>query len=205
MSQDLNGPAEPGRYKVMNMQRTTDSLKGYFLLATPVIESGFFKGTVTYVCEHGETGAMGLVVNKPLDLQLADIFEHLNIQPLLSHDEVSVMAGGPIKVDRGFVLHSPGVSYDATLKVNEDVWLTTSKDVLADIASGSGPDQHLIALGYTGWSAGQLEKEIAENCWLTIAADTTVLFDISAEQKSESAGQLLGIDIRLLTQHAGHS
>ena len=102
----------------MDVQRTTDSLKGYFLIATPVIESGFFKGTVTYVCEHGEAGAMGIVINKPLDLQLADVFEHLNIQPLLSHDEVSVMAGGPIKVDRGFVLHSPGISYDATLKVN---------------------------------------------------------------------------------------
>ncbi|MGI9300673.1 MAG: YqgE/AlgH family protein, partial [Luminiphilus sp.] len=178
----------------MDVQRTTDSLKGYFLIATPVIESGFFKGTVTYVCEHGEAGAMGIVINKPLDLQLADVFEHLNIQPLLSHDEVSVMAGGPIKVDRGFVLHSPGISYDATLKVNQDVWLTTSKDVLADIAGGKGPDQHLVALGYAGWSAGQLEQEIAENSWLTIDADTTVLFETPTDEKSASAGKLLGID-----------
>ena len=189
----------------MDVQRTTDSLKGYFLIATPVIESGFFKGTVTYVCEHGEAGAMGIVINKPLDLQLADVFEHLNTQPLLSHDEVSVMAGGPIKVDRGFVLHSPGISYDATLKVNQDVWLTTSKDVLADIARGKGPDQHLVALGYAGWSAGQLEQEIAENSWLTIDADTTVLFETPTDEKSASAGKLLGIDIRLLTQQVGHS
>mgnify|MGYP000341198621 FL=1 len=148
---------------------------------------------------------MGIVINKPLDLQLADVFEHLNIQPLLSHDEVSVMAGGPIKVDRGFVLHSPGISYDATLKVNQDVWLTTSKDVLADIARGEGPDHHLVALGYAGWSAGQLEQEIAENSWLTIGADTTVLFETPTDEKSASAGKLLGIDIRLLSQQAGHS
>ena len=112
---------------------------------------------------------MGIVINKPLDLQLADIFEHLNIQPLLSHDEVAVLAG-PVKVDRGFVLHSPGVTYDATLKVNDEVWLTTSKDVLVDIASGTGPDQHVVTLGYAGWSAGQLEQEIAENSWLTTPA-----------------------------------
>ena len=119
----------------MDVQRTTDSLRGQFLISTPVIESGFFKSTVTYICEHGEAGAMGIVINKPLDLQLADIFEHLNIQPLLSHDEVAVLAGGPVKVDRGFVLHSPGVTYDATRKVNDEVWLTTSKDVLVEIAS----------------------------------------------------------------------
>ena len=166
----------------MKVQRTTDSLRGHFLIATPAIESGFFKQTVTYICEHGETGAMGIVINKPLDLQLADIFEHLNIQPLLSHDEVP-----------------------ATLKVNADVWLTTSKDVLADIAAGSGPEKHLVALGYAGWSAGQLEQEIAENSWLTVRADEKVLFETAVKQKFEAAGNLLGIDIRLLTQHAGHS
>ena len=189
----------------MKMQRTTDSLRGHFLIATPAIESGFFKQTVTYICEHGETGAMGVVINKPLDLQLADIFEHLNIQPLLSHDEVSVMAGGPVKVDRGFVLHSPDKTFDATLKVNADVWLTTSKDVLAEIAAGSGPERHLVALGYAGWSAGQLEQEIAANSWLTVAADDKVLFETHIQQKFESAGSLLGIDIRLLSQQAGHS
>lgn len=189
----------------MRVQRTTDSLRGHFLIATPVIESGLFKQTVIYICEHGEAGAMGIVINKPLDLQLADIFEHLNIQPLLSHDEVPVMAGGPVKVDRGFVLHSPDRTFDATLKVNTNVWLTTSKDVLADIAAGSGPDKHLVALGYAGWSAGQLEQEIAENSWLTVTADETILFEIPIKKKFESAGNLLGIDIRLLPQQAGHS
>lgn len=189
----------------MRVQRTTDSLRGHFLIATPAIESGFFKQTVTYICEHGETGAMGIVINKHLDLQLADIFEHLNIQPLLSYDEVSVMAGGPVKVDRGFVLHSPDKCFDATLKVNTDVWLTTSKDVLADIAAGSGPEKHLVALGYAGWSAGQLEQEIAGNSWLTVAADDQILFETANALKFESAGSLLGIDIRLLTHHAGHS
>ena len=189
----------------MDVQRTTDSLRGQFLIATPVIESGFFKSTVTYICEHGEAGAMGIVINKPLDLQLADIFEHLNIQPLLSHDEVAVLAGGPMKVDRGFVLHSPGVTYDATLKVNDEVWLTTSKDVLVDIASGTGPDQHVVTLGYAGWSAGQLEQEIAENSWLTTPASRDVLFNTQVTEKFAAAGKLLGIDIHLLTQQAGHS
>ena len=189
----------------MDVQRTTDSLRGQFLIATPVIESGFFKSTVTYICEHGEAGAMGIVINKPLDLQLADIFEHLNIQPLLSHDEGAVLAGGPVKVDRGFVLHSPGVTYDATLKVNEEIWLTTSKDVLVDIASGTGPDKHLVTLGYAGWSAGQLEQEIAENSWLTAPASQDVLFKSQVTDKFADAGRLLGIDIHLLTQQAGHS
>jgi putative transcriptional regulator len=115
------------------------------------------------------------------------------------------MAGGPVKVDRGFVLHSPDKTFDATLKVNADVWLTTSKDVLAEIAAGSGPERHLVALGYAGWSAGQLEQEIAANSWLTVAADDKVLFETHVQQKFESAGGLLGIDIRLLSQHVGHS
>lgn len=189
----------------MDAQRTTDSLRGQFLIATPAIESGFFKHTVTYICEHGEAGAMGIVINKPLELQLADIFEHLNIQPMLSHDEVSVMAGGPVKVDRGFVLHSPDSSYDATLKVSEAVWLTTSKDVLVDIASGEGPERHLVALGYAGWSAGQLEQEIAQNSWLTAPFNADVLFKTPTEKKFAAAGSLLGIDIHLLTSQAGHS
>lgn len=189
----------------MEMQRTTDSLKGHFLISTPTIASGFFNQTVTYICEHGEAGAMGITVNKPLDLHLADIFEHLNIQPLLSYDEAPVMAGGPVKIDRGFVLHSPQKTYEATLKITSDVWLTTSKDVLSDIAAGQGPDRHLVALGYSGWAAGQLEEEIVTNSWLTVAADQNVLFETAAENKFESAGQLLGIDVRLLTQQAGHS
>ena len=115
------------------------------------------------------------------------------------------MAGGPVKVDRGFVLHSPGVTYDATLKVNEQIWLTTSKDVLVDIASGTGPDQHLVTLGYAGWSAGQLEQEIAENSWLTTPASQDVLFKSQVTDKFADAGRLLGIDINLLTQQAGHS
>lgn len=189
----------------MKVQHTTDSLKGHFLIATPAIESGFFKQTVIYICEHGETGATGIIINKPLDLHLADIFEHLNIQPLLSHDEVPVMAGGPVKVDRGFVLHSPNKIFDATLKVTSEVWLTTSKDVLAEIAAGSGPEKHLVALGSAGWSAGQLEQEIAENSWLTVVANEQVLFETTIKQKFEAAGNLLGIDIRLLTLQAGHS
>ena len=189
----------------MKAQRTTDSLRGHFLIATPAIESGFFKQTVIYICEHGEAGAMGIVINKSLDLQLVDIFEHLNIQPLLSHDEVPVLAGGPVKVDRGFVLHTPDKAFDATLKVNAAIYLTTSKDVLAEIAAGSGPEKHLVALGYAGWSAGQLEQEIAENSWLTVLADERVLFETAIAQKFEDAGKLLGIDIRLMTQQAGHS
>ena len=115
------------------------------------------------------------------------------------------MAGGPVKVDRGFVLHSPGVTYDATLKVNEEIWLTTSKDVLVDIASGTGPDKHLVTLGYAGWSAGQLEQEIAENSWLTAPASQDVLFKSQVTDKFADAGRVLGIDIHLLTQQAGHS
>ena len=115
------------------------------------------------------------------------------------------MAGGPVKVDRGFVLHSNELSWEATLNVSDTISLTTSKDVLAAIAAGDGPEQHLVALGYAGWSAGQLEEELAQNSWLTIQADPKVLFDTPHSDRLDAAGQLLGIDIRLLSSHAGHS
>jgi len=124
----------------------------------PGLDAGIFAGSITYICEHGEAGAMGLVINQPLDLNLSEIFEHLDIEPLPGFQDQAVLAGGPVQIDHGFVLHrhSPRV-WDSTLQVTDELQLTTSQDILKAIALGAGPVEYLVALGYAGWAAGQLE------------------------------------------------
>lgn len=187
-----------------------DCLKHHFLLAMPGIDSGLFRGSITYICEHGEAGAMGLVINQPLDLQLSEIFEHLDIDIGVNlTDGLSgypVLAGGPVQIDHGFVLHPDGVaSWDSSLRIHNDVHLTTSQDVLKAIAMGNGPRDFVIALGYAGWAAGQLESEIADNSWLTLPADADILFRTPVKQRFEAAAATLGIDMNLLTTQAGHA
>ncbi len=187
-----------------SITRTTDCLKDHLLLATPLIEFGIFKRSVTYVCEHGESGAMGLVINQPLDLELADIFEHLHITENSLVGKTPVLAGGPIKVDHGFVLHRGNSSWESTLLITDEIKLSTSLDVLQAIASNSGPGQFLIALGYAGWAAGQLEKELAENSWLAVRCDPKILFETECDKRLGSAGALLGINIDLMSSAMGH-
>lgn len=187
-----------------------ECLQDHFLLAMPSMDAGMFSGSITYICEHGEAGAMGLVINQPLDLPLSEVFEHLNIDAAhaLERDfeALAVLAGGPVQVDHGFVLHSPGRwRWESTLKITEHVHLTTSQDVLKAIASGSGPKHYLIALGYAGWSAGQLESEIANNHWLTLPAESRVLFDTPLEQRVGVAAASLGIDMNLVSTQVGHA
>lgn len=189
---------------------SSDCLKHHFLLAMPGLDEGVFRGSITYVCEHGEAGAMGIVINQPLDLSLDEIFDHLDIviedslRPAFA--EHAVLSGGPVQIDHGFVLHPEGeAQYDSSLRVTENIRLTSSQDVLKAIAAGTGPQKFVVALGYAGWAAGQLEEEVAANSWLTLPADGQIIFDTPMSQRLDRAASSLGVDMNLLTVEAGHA
>lgn len=186
--------------------RSSDSLRDHFLLAMPCLSQGIFSHSITYICEHGESGAMGIIINQALDLSVNDIFEHLQIAPLTDFSGEPVMAGGPVQMDHGFVLHRGSErSWEASLKVTPEITLTTSRDILRAIARDEGPQDHLIALGYAGWSAGQLEQELADNSWLTLPGDSEIIFSTPADQRLGAAAAMLGIDMNLISNQAGHA
>ena len=187
------------------MPRISDSLRDHLLIATPALSEGFFARTVTYLCEHGESGAMGIVINQPLEVRLGEILEHLEITCADDLTEETVFAGGPVQIDHGFVLHNGSQAWDSSLKVSESVWLTTSRDILKAIGASEGPPQHIVALGYAGWEAGQLEEELAQNSWLTVPADSDILFDTPYPDRLKAAGRKLGFDISLMSGEAGHA
>ncbi|WP_417661536.1 YqgE/AlgH family protein [Pseudomonas sp.] len=181
-------------------------LKHQLLIAMPHMDDEHFAQTVTYIVEHNDQGAMGLVINRPSGLNLADVLEQLSeeSEPPVTCESLPIFSGGPVQTDRGFVLHPAGDHYQATLELGE-LGLTTSQDVLFAIAAGTGPDKYLITLGYAGWDAGQLEAEIAENAWLTCPATHDILFDLPYDQRLNAAASQLGINLSLLTSQAGHA
>lgn len=185
--------------------RTSDSLRDHFLISTPALSEGFFTRSVTYICEHGESGAMGIVINHPLEVELPEIIEHLELSMQQTPADPVVLAGGPVQVDHGFVVHQGPDRWESSMHVGRDVLLTTSRDILAAIAAGVGPSHYLVALGYAGWEAGQLEEELTQNCWLTVAADNDILFNTAVEHRLSAAGRKLGIDIDLMSSQAGHA
>lgn len=188
------------------MNSTDTYLKNQLLIAMPHLADPNFAQTLIYLVEHNEHGAMGLVVNRPSGLELADIFEQLRPEqpPAPEHYDQPVYSGGPVQTDRGFVLHDSGWQYQATLDLGE-LALSTSLDVLHAIADGHGPRRSLIALGYAGWDAGQLEAEIVDNSWLHCPYDPRLLFELPAEQRLMAAAASLGIDLHLLGSQAGHA
>jgi len=189
-----------------NIAKSGDCLRNHFLLAMPRLSEGIFSQSVTYICEHGEGGAMGIVINRPLDLSVSAIFEHLGISTQRDYSHVQVMAGGPVEMDHGFVLHRHcDKKWEASMKVTPEITLTTSRDILRAIATDDGPSDHLIALGYAGWAAGQLEQELAENSWLTLPGDSDVIFSTACDKRLSAAAALLGIDMNLISSHAGHA
>lgn len=179
------------------------NLQNHFLIAMPQLVDPNFSGTLTYLCEHNEHGAMGIVVNRPTDLSLKDILEQLDIS--LEASDQTLYAGGPVQLERGFVLHTDTREWQSTLAITDQIRLTTSKDILAAIAAGEGPEHFLIALGYAGWGAGQLEQEIAENAWLTCRANENVLFETPNSEKLHQAMAILGIDSNQLNGQIGHA
>lgn len=187
------------------------NLTNQFLIAMPGMADDTFAGAVVYLCEHSEKGALGLVINKPIDITLKNLFEKVDLN--LARDDLAespVYFGGPVQTERGFVLHerlSDAASpYNSTLAIaGGDLDMTTSKDVLEALSSGTGPKKILVTLGYSGWAAGQLEDEIGRNGWLTVDAVPEVIFDTPIERRYDRALALLGIDPRMLSQEAGHA
>jgi putative transcriptional regulator len=183
-----------------------DSLSNQLLIAMPGMADPNFSTTVTLVCEHNSDGALGLIINRPLELSLAGLFEQLDIPDsettLASHP---VLMGGPVAHERGFVLHEPGDEFESSVRVSPDIQLTLSRDVIDALAAGAGPERSLIALGYAGWDAGQLETEMLNNAWLTVPASPEVVFDMPFADRWSAAAQSIGIDISKMSPNAGHA
>ena len=185
-------------------------LADHFLIAMPSMLDPIFGGTVVYICEHNDSGALGMIINRPTDMTMDVLFDRLDLSLEINpHGSASargpVMFGGPVQVERGFVLHAPAADYNSSLNVSSDVSLTTSRDVLEAAARGEGPSRLLVTLGCAGWSAGQLEDEILRNGWLTVRADPAILFDTPVEERFAAAMSLLGIDPTMLSGEAGHA
>jgi putative transcriptional regulator len=182
------------------------SLTNQFLIAMPALADPNFHGTVTYICEHNDQGAMGIVINRPLSLTLGEVLKQMHIPT--EEDTIGrqvVFMGGPVQTDRGFVLHNPVGEWDSMLRINDELGITTSKDILEDIATGMGPKRMLVALGYAGWGAGQLEQELAENVWLCGPADTRIIFDTPWQQRWEAAAAVMGVDLNQISNQIGHA
>lgn len=182
------------------------SLSGQLLIAMPNMLDPSFAGSVVYLCEHSGKGAMGLVINRPTDLAIEGLLEKINVDVksfLPTH--FPVMVGGPVASERGFVLHTEPLSWNSSLKVNDEISLTTSRDILEAVARGEAPEKWLITLGYAGWGEGQLEEELAQNAWLTVPANHEILFDTPLEERFASAFAMLGIDPALMSAAAGHA
>jgi putative transcriptional regulator len=181
-------------------------LTQHFLIAMPSMADPHFAKSLTFVCEHNDRGALGVVVNRPIEMNLHALLEQVSIDPENEDfKSVPVHFGGPVQVDRGFVLHSPLGEWQSTLAVSSEIGLTTSKDILEAVARGGGPRRILVTLGYAGWAPGQLEHELAQNAWLTVSAKPEVIFDLPAEERLSAAMSLLGVDYATLSDVAGHA
>lgn len=181
-------------------------LTNQFLVAMPAMTDANFAQTVTFIWEHNHEGALGIVINRPLQMRLADVFEQLKLTMSPDVDGVQpVLQGGPVQTDRGFVVHRVGGDWEHTRKVSSSIQVTTSPDILNAMARGTGPSTAIVALGYAGWGAGQLEVELAQNAWLTVPCDENILFNTPYEQRWHAAGRLLGIDVATISSHVGHA
>jgi len=182
------------------------SLEGQLLIAMPGMADPNFSETVTFICKHDQDGAIGIVVNRPSDLTLGEVCRQLEFESRLGDRAGElVMSGGPVQPDRGFVLHQSDQTFESTVDPKADVKVTVSQDVLRAIARGDGPTPSLVALGYAGWSGGQLEAEIAANAWLHVPVSPSVLFDTPVQNRWRAAAGLIGVDIRQVTSYAGHA
>jgi len=196
-------PARPDR---PSERRENVDLTHKFLIAMPAMADPNFSGSVVYVCEHTEKGALGLVINRPTELTLESLFDKIDLKlEIAPWKDTPVYFGGPVQTERGFVLHVPTGHYSSSLSVAEDIALTTSKDVLEAVAGGTGPAKLLVTLGYSGWGAGQLESEVSANAWLTVDAQPAIIFDTPAEARQAAALRLLGVDPAQLSAQAGHA
>ncbi len=186
--------------------QTDGSLTNQLLIAMPGMLDPNFSTTVTLICEHNDVGALGIVINRPTTLKLGGLFEQLSVDdPDPGAAGSPVLFGGPVGTERGFVLHGPEQSYENTVAVSDSICLTLSRDIIDAMATGEGPEQSLVALGYAGWEPGQLEDEMLANSWLNVPATPEIVFDIPFEDRWDSAARTLGIDIARMSPDAGHA
>lgn len=182
------------------------SLRNHFLIAMPALADPNFSHTVTYICEHNDEGAMGIVINRPMEVSLAEVLSQMEIEPSNALDtSVMVNDGGPVQPEHGFVVHTPVGAWESSMQITDDIALTTSRDILTAIGHAEGPAHYLIALGYAGWGPGQLEEEMAQNAWLSGPANNDILFDLPLGERWEAAARLLGVDVNLLSSDIGHA
>lgn len=188
------------------MSAISSDLTHHFLIAMPSMSDPNFARSLTYIAEHSDQGALGIIVNRPIDMTLAALFERIDL-PLEADGFAAqpVYFGGPVQTDRGFVLHRPAGEWHSTLVVNDDIALTSSRDILQSVGERGEPAEILVTLGYAGWTPGQLEQEISENSWLTVPADLEIVFDLPPEERLAAAMQKLGIDFANLSESAGHA
>jgi len=191
---------------ILNGMSDGNFLTNQFLIAMPAMTDSNFAQTVTFIWEHNADGALGIIINRPLQMNLLDVFEQLKMPTAPGvFGRQSVLQGGPVQTDRGFVVHQVGGHWEHTRRISSRLQVTTSPDILNAMARGSGPDTALVALGYAGWSAGQLETELGQNAWLTAPCDERILFDTPYEDRWRAAGRLLGIDLATISDQVGHA
>jgi putative transcriptional regulator len=184
----------------------TDSLANQLLIAMPGMDDPNFSSTVTLVCQHNEEGALGIVINRPLTLDLGGLFKQLEIDASNARAaDRAVVLGGPVSAERGFVLHDADQSYEHSLAISSEIKLTLSRDIIEAMAAGGGPPRSLVALGYAGWEAGQLEQEMLANSWLTVTATSEIVFEVPFAERWTAAAGTLGVDLSRLSSDAGHA
>lgn len=190
-----------------NKHSTMTSLANQILIAMPSLDESYFGRTIIYMCEHDDDGAMGLVINKPTELSISKVLAELNLIDEENErlEEHSVMSGGPVQTDRGFILHNDDKQWSSSLKLNDNITVTTSKDILENLATEQGPNKFIMTLGYAGWSAGQLEQELADNTWLTLDADPELIFNTPVSECWNKALEKLGITVDQLSSMSGHA
>lgn len=183
-----------------------DSFENQFLIAMPSLDDSYFNKTVTYICEHNAEGAMGLIINIPIDITLNELLTQIDENKLEAPElNQQVLTGGPVAQNRGFVLHSTQSGWSSSLALSDEVMITTSKDILMALGTNEAPDKYMVTLGYAGWGPGQLEEEIKANSWLLAPADDRILFDTPIEQRWKKATEKLGIDVAHLSSEVGHA
>ncbi len=183
-----------------------DSLSNQLLIAMPGMADPNFNSTVTLICEHNAEGALGIVINRPMSLNLGGLLAQLSLdQADKSAASFPVLDGGPVGRERGFVLHNQQAEFESSVAVSADIHLTLSRDVLDAMAAGSGPDKSVVALGYAGWEAGQLEQEMLQNTWLNVPASPEIVFDVPFTDRWSVAAEIIGIDISQISSHVGHA
>ena len=184
-----------------------ENLTKHLLIAMPSLQDPNFSRSVTLICEHSENGAMGIVINQPTSMSVEELINSLHNEDETTNlpNKTPVFAGGPVHMNHGFILHDSDRVWESTHIIDNDLKLTTSEDILIDIGKGTGPENSIVALGYAGWGAGQLEQEIVDNSWLTVPYEAKIVFETPIEKRWQRAAEKLGIDVHLISNVAGHA